>query len=73
MSDDARPAKKSRKVMDKNVDDEAVALLRYLQDHGGRGGAASEEPIEPEKLPILVDWLSAPDDQIRKPVPLYTV
>jgi hypothetical protein len=52
-------------------DAEAAALLLSLQDHGGRGGAASEELIEPEGLPVLVGWLLAPDDQIRKPVPRY--
>jgi hypothetical protein len=71
MSVDTRPTKKLREVMDKDA--EAAALLLYLQDHGGRGGAASEELIEPEKLPVLVGWLSAPDDQILKPVPLYTL
>jgi hypothetical protein len=65
MSGDQRLTKKLM-----HNDDEAAALLRYLKDHGGRGGADSEEPIVPEKLPIFVGWISAPDAQIHKPSPL---
>jgi hypothetical protein len=76
MSGNPRPTEALRRVMDSDdhADAEAAALLRYLQDHGGVGGwTARKKPSVFKELPVLVGWISAPDAQIPKPVPLYTL